>query len=253
MRDFLLFHLYGPMASWGDIAVGEVRPTHSHPGKSAIIGMIAAAMGIKRDEEDKHTQLNKSYGLAIRVDASGTILRDYHTTQVPPDVALKKRPASTRRDELEALDSYVKEGGKVGAILSTRDYYCDAINTVLLWAKENAPHSLNKLAESLANPEFTLYLGRKSCPASLPVNATVVSEKDIKSAFDKTPSTGAELLKPIPKNNTVFYYWEDINAGEAGMEPEHTNTRRDVIRSRIRWQFDNRQEHHASEKRVEEG
>ncbi len=252
MRDFLLFQLYGPMASWGDIAVGEVRPTHSHPGKSAIIGMIAAALGIKRDEEDKHIQLNKSYGLAVRVDASGTILRDYHTTQVPPNVALKKHPASTRRDELEALDSYLKESGKnIGTMLSMRDYYSDAINTILLWAQENASHSLNKLKASLTNPNYTLYLGRKSCPVSLPLNAQVISAKDIKSAFDKTPLPDIELLELIPKNNTVFYYWEDIE--DAGMKPEHTNTRRDVIRSRVRWQFDNRQEHYTSEKLVEEG
>ncbi len=241
--NFLLFQLYGAMASWGDIAVGEVRPTHSHPGKSAIIGMISAALGIKRDEEDKHIELNRSYGLAVRVDASGTILRDYHTTQVPP--SKRKVTYYTRKDELSAEVA--------NTILSTRDYYCDALNTICLWTSGEAPYSLNEIALALANPEFTLYLGRKSCPASLPVNATVVSAEDIKSAFDKAPPLDTEFLAPIPKNKTVFYYWEDIDTGSAGMEPEHTNTRRDVILSRIRWQFDNRQEHYASEKRVEEG
>jgi CRISPR system Cascade subunit CasD len=38
MRDYLLFRLYGPLAAWGDIAVGEYRPSFAHPSKSAIIG-----------------------------------------------------------------------------------------------------------------------------------------------------------------------------------------------------------------------
>ena len=42
--DYLLFRLYGPMASWGEIAVGETRHSAAYPGKSAIIGLLAAAM-----------------------------------------------------------------------------------------------------------------------------------------------------------------------------------------------------------------
>ena len=39
------------MCSWGDIAVGEVRPSAVHPSKSAILGLIAAAIGLKRPGE----------------------------------------------------------------------------------------------------------------------------------------------------------------------------------------------------------
>ena len=50
IRDYLVFRLYGPMCSWGDIAVGEVRPSTVHPSKSAILGLIAAALGVKRPD-----------------------------------------------------------------------------------------------------------------------------------------------------------------------------------------------------------
>ena len=53
MREYLMFRLYGPMASWGDIAVGEYRPSFAHPSKSAVMGMLAAAVGLRREEEDK--------------------------------------------------------------------------------------------------------------------------------------------------------------------------------------------------------
>ena len=32
--NYLVFRLYGPMASWGEIAVGENRHSARYPGKS---------------------------------------------------------------------------------------------------------------------------------------------------------------------------------------------------------------------------
>ena len=50
MPEYLVFQLYGPFMSWGDIAVGEMRPSAMMPAKSAILGLLAAAVGIKRPE-----------------------------------------------------------------------------------------------------------------------------------------------------------------------------------------------------------
>ena len=98
MRRFLVFRLYGTMAAWGDIAVGEQRPSTPHPSKSAILGLLAAALGIRRHEDDKHQSLADGYGYAVRVDAAGVLLRDYHTTQVPESTS-RLRHLRTRRDE----------------------------------------------------------------------------------------------------------------------------------------------------------
>src|SRR6266699_2816470 len=81
-QEYLVFRLYGPMCSWGDIAVGEVRPSTMHPSKSAILGLVAAALGLKRpdtvrDENERttlevaHSTLAHGYGFAVRVDAPG--------------------------------------------------------------------------------------------------------------------------------------------------------------------------------------
>src|SRR5256885_4103212 len=78
IRDYLVFRLYGPMCSWGDIAVGEVRPSTVPPSKSAILGLIAAALGTKRPNmahddaersalEATHSALAQGYGFAVRV------------------------------------------------------------------------------------------------------------------------------------------------------------------------------------------
>jgi len=89
MKNYLLFRLYGPLVSWGDIAVGVNRPSYDHPSKSAIMGLIAAALGIRRDEEEKHRELSELYNFAVAVYSSGTFLRDYHTVQIPSVSAIK--------------------------------------------------------------------------------------------------------------------------------------------------------------------
>jgi len=77
VRDYLVFQLYGPLASWGDIAVGETRPSALTPSRSAILGLLAAALGLKRpdtaksepereDWEQAHAALAQGYGLASR-------------------------------------------------------------------------------------------------------------------------------------------------------------------------------------------
>ncbi|MEY3760994.1 MAG: hypothetical protein RIR39_2485, partial [Pseudomonadota bacterium] len=96
--DVLVFRLYGPMASWGEIAVGESRHTANYPSKSAIIGLLGAALGIARDDEETQIQLQQGYSLAVELWTAGSLLRDYHTTQVPDSVG--KFTYRTRRDEI---------------------------------------------------------------------------------------------------------------------------------------------------------
>ncbi len=51
MARFLLFQLAGPLASWGEIAIGEDRHSAPYPGRSAVLGILASALGIRRAEE----------------------------------------------------------------------------------------------------------------------------------------------------------------------------------------------------------
>jgi CRISPR system Cascade subunit CasD len=237
MTEYLIFRLYGPMASWGDIAVGTYRPTFDHPSKSAVMGLLAAAIGIRRDEDIELRTLAESYNFAVRVDASGTMLRDYHTSQVPPSGKGKNaKHFATRKDELAVPKKDMK------TILSTRDYYCDAVYSVCLWSKsDEVPYSLDNLAQKLKEPEFVLYLGRKSCPLAMPIDAKIVSGANIRDAFGMINSDN--LLDGLQKDESMRLYWEGTH--DAGVPAVHTITRRDDPLSRKRWQFADRQEHFA--------
>lgn len=237
MTKYLVFRLHGPMASWGDVAVGTYRPTFDHPSKSAVMGLLAAAIGIRREEDVELRKLAESYNFAVRVDASGTMLRDYHTSQVPSSGKGKNvKHFATRKDELAVSKKDLK------TILSKRDYYCDAVYTVCLWDKvEEVPYSLETLAKKLKEPEFVLYLGRKSCPLAMPVDAKVVSGENIQDVFDIMGIDA--LLGNLQKDDSMRLYWE--GAQDVGVSAMHTITRRDDPLSRKRWQFADRHEHFA--------
>lgn len=157
---FLVFQLYGDMASWGDIAVGEQRPTHAYPTKSAIVGLVSAVMGITREEEARIQDLHRRLKMAVQIYKRGGFLLDYHTIQVPPQVALKKGKAYTRKEELAALKRH-KDAGSTdsGTILSSREYRMEAYSCVALHADEPL---LAEIKRCLEKPVFVPYLGRKS-------------------------------------------------------------------------------------------
>ncbi len=256
MARYLVFRLYGAMASWGEIAVGEFRPTSDHPGRSAVLGLLGAALGIRRDEEDRLRALADGYRIGVRLDQPGQLLRDYHTSQVPASgTGRSSRTYRTRREELMA------PADLVSTVLSTRDYRCDSAATIAVEAMPGAPYSLDELVAALAHPVFVLYLGRRSCPPGLPLEPVTVeagSLIDALAAAD-TRSVAARFLQPLsrakrfgpPPAHRLF--WED--GMEAGLsDGVQSVPRRDHPLSRRRWQFRDRTEHQAAlAPRTEEG
>lgn len=248
MTEYLIFRLYGPMASWGDIAVGEVRPTFTHPSKSAVLGLVAAALGVDRGEEERHRALTASYGFAVRVECMGVPLVDYHTVQVPPATGGRRRRAfHTRRDELTT----VSRAG-LSTILSRRDYRMDAAATAVLWARSELPaHALAEIVAALREPRYLLYLGRKSCPVALPLQPQVIEAESVREALARYASVESALpaiapalgTSPLRASGPPALFWDEDAV--AGVERQHTFERRDAILSRRRWQFDVRQEDHG--------
>ena len=233
MPEFLVFQVHGPMVSWGATAVGEERPSLGQPSKSAILGLLAGSMGLRRDEEQQQAGFFNAYGMAVSVDGRGVLSTDYHTVQAPAES--KGGFYETRKDELSADPRLIK------TLLSSRQYRNDALYRILIWiATPNPPYSLAELAEGLRRPVLTPYLGRKSCPPALPFDPKVVDAPDIKEALGKADFKGDEFLGPLPLDPNPAVYWE---AGvEPGFETIQSFTRRDRVVSRRRWQFGERTE-----------
>ena len=241
MADFLVFQLYGALASWGDIAVGEYRPSQGHPSKSAITGLVAAALGIEREDDAAHVKLAHHYGVAVCVRADGEWLRDYHTAQVPGG----DKDYVTRRQEL------VTDKPRLNTVLSQRDYRTDAFYQIAIWLIDNAaPYSLEALYYALRRPKFSLYLGRRSCPAGLPMYPRLILSVTLKQAFDDYPLDRAEpWLKQLKAPELIRYVWErrGLKTEEEGMSSIMRYSPRDKVVSRKRWQFTHRAEYYHAE------
>jgi CRISPR system Cascade subunit CasD len=234
--NFLLFRLYAPLASWGDVAVGEFRPSFGYPGRSALLGLIGAALGIDRGDEESHRRLDDGLGFAVAVYAEGTLLRDYHTAQVPGAADLKKRPHRTRADEL-AVPRH-----DLNTILSTRDYRQDALCVIGAWLRPDAAAlALEDLHAALQRPRFTLYLGRKSCPPSLPLSPQLVEAADFRTALDaaRLPALDEAKALALPAQ-PLRVAWED--GPSIGWPQSFSVPRKDAPLSRHRWQFGDRTE-----------
>ena len=255
---FLLFQIYAPLVSWGDIAVGGERLTNRHASKSAIIGLVAAALGIRREEDERLDLLAENIGVAVKLFSGGSVLKDYHTTQVPRSE--RQTIHYTRKAELSA------DNDKIGTILSSREYRCDSLSVVAIYLKnEHEGVALDQIEQALRMPQFHLYFGRKSCVPSLPLSPVLVDEPDLKVAFNKydisfplpiTESKPEWLKKAFADypekmlfEKKISYFWEE--GVESGLDFLQIVERYDQPLSRKRWQFEARKEYMAVVKEKE--
>lgn len=230
MTAFLTVTLYGPLAAMGEIAVGENRTGWPRPARSAVLGLLAAALGLRRDQEDAMAALDRAWGLAVRDDAPGRPFTDFHTIQVPS--TRRGRTFATRRQEL-ALPRH-----DLNTMISRRDYRADALYTVALWPRQDAdpapdPHAL---AEALRRPVFAPYFGRRGCPFALPLDPQVVDAETLAEAF--AARTPKEPERKVRAHLTAEGQTIAADQDAPGLPPaERRETRRDVPLSRRRWQF----------------
>ncbi|AKK11720.1 type I-E CRISPR-associated protein Cas5/CasD [Corynebacterium uterequi] len=139
MSYSLLLLLKGPLQSWGDESRYATRATGNSPTKSGVIGLLAAAQGRRRADPIEDLV---SMDYAVRIDQSGSLLRDFQTSQNWQD------------------------SGKLESSLVNRYYLADAAFIAAVGSEDRS--ILCGMRDALLRPAFPLFLGRRSCPA--PVN-----------------------------------------------------------------------------------
>lgn len=147
----LLLRLAGPMQSWGTTSRFDQRDTGKEPSKSGVIGLLAAALGIDRENWIDLEPLTHM-AMGVRHDRSGVPKRDYQTAGCA------------------ATDTIIKADGKQakdGGVVSDRFYLADAAFLAGLECADRAV--LARIHAALRNPVWSLALGRKSYVPSEPV------------------------------------------------------------------------------------
>ena len=161
MTEYLVWTLAGAMGAFGNYAGPERRRTAVLPARSAIIGLVGAALGIRRDNTTGLTAL-RTLAVAAQSMSPGASLSDYHTAASDP-----RDPNADR-------------------VVTIRDYRCDVAVRIALWATSPAL-ALEQVRAGLERPQLTLYIGRKSCPLMHPTGARIVEAPTPGAALAQVP------------------------------------------------------------------
>jgi CRISPR system Cascade subunit CasD len=169
----LVLRLAGPLQSWGLRSSFNRRETNAEPTKSGVLGLLAAAAGLSREDPlDELIPLR----LGVRVDQPGTLLRDYHTVSdyrgrplLQSGVNAKgvQRPTSPVKHTHVTVRYYLQDAVFVAGVAGPRDL-------------------VETLDHAVRAPAFPLALGRRSCPPTQPVSLGV-HEGDLTAVLEAQP------------------------------------------------------------------
>lgn len=164
-----------------------------------------------------------SLRMAVGVHDDGSPLRDFHTVQTVPTAAVK-RPDSR-------ADALSRAGRKTNTTITLRDYRVGVLYSIALWG---APLAL--LRAALKRPEFTLYLGRKSCPLAAPPAPEVVLAEGPLEALGLTLIPTFRTTRDVRPPLRLIVSDDDLGGG-------WIERRNDVPLDRERWHFTSREVH----------
>lgn len=152
MTTTVVFRACHPTQSWGAAGnASDDRPTAPHPLQSAVTGLIAAALGIKPDDEDAIAQISAA-AMAFRFDRKGRITHDYQTIQ----------------------NTISADGDPRGTIISRRGELQDACITMFCAWEDH--HLARRVSHALRFPRWPLYLGRRCHLVGALPDAVIVEE-----------------------------------------------------------------------------
>jgi CRISPR system Cascade subunit CasD len=179
----LLMRMRAPMMSWGDHSHFTIRDTRREPTKSAVIGLLCAALGRPRWEPVHDLAALK---MGVRVDREGVMLCDYHTV----------------------MDSIKSSGSKGDTVLSDRYYMADADYLVGL---EGDRSLLETLDAALESPCWQLYFGRKSFVPSCPIRVGIV-DAELVIALQQQPYFSKKPKDPSLQLRCVLEVKDSLDA-----------------------------------------
>ncbi|MHB8202500.1 MAG: type I-E CRISPR-associated protein Cas5/CasD [Desulfomonilaceae bacterium] len=191
----LFLRLEGPLQAWGsNDSKFVIRRTMDAPTKSGVIGMLCAALGVSRSEASEEWLPRLcSLIMGVRIDAPGVRWWDYHTVGAGMRMRIAEAEGKT----------------KPGAMLTRREYLCDA--SFLVTLQDDDEGLIHELRKAIKKPKWTLYLGRKSCPPGrhlLELENQDMTFPDLESALTSVQWRPRFKGDPIPQELDCFLDWK---------------------------------------------
>ncbi|KAA0593120.1 CRISPR system Cascade subunit CasD [Azospirillum lipoferum] len=270
----LCFRAYGALAACGTQKAGTVnRPTARHFGRGAILGVIDAALGIGRDDEDNRRRIAAGLLTAVAAEGPRRVRNEFRTVQTVE--ASNLPPFASRGDAFntDAFNPVMKEeNGKrhvrwtakeginpkkpgwkrFHTMVTYREHIEDGIWRIFLTVRPGWEVDLDTIAKALRRPAFELYLGRRDMPLGLPPDPKVVDGGLLEAidAYPTVPDFDCGVLKAFSRslrrrlNGDVDLAWDQGFPGAP--EAEETRLVQDDPTSRVYWRFGIRPEMRAT-------
>lgn len=172
-QNTLFMRLASPMQSWGTSSRLQLRRTDLYPSKSAVLGMLLCAMGVRREDSSQALEPLTPLLMGVRVDRNGVLDWDYHTAGAK--IGIRKAEGGIKSTQ---------STGEFETLLSRRQYLYDASFLVAL---QGATDTITECASALYNPVWPLFLGRKCCIPTEPVFAGTGSFNTMNDALSSIP------------------------------------------------------------------
>lgn len=164
MPRHLLMRLEAPLIAFGGETIDNFGVIRDFPALSMVTGLLANALGYRREESELHDRLQSRLVLGARLDSELQPLRDYQTAQL-----FENDQGWTTFGEPEGRaksPSYTMQpdGRKSLTWQRYRDYHAslNVLVALRLNFADEAP-TQDDLAEALDHPARPLFIGRKNC------------------------------------------------------------------------------------------
>jgi CRISPR system Cascade subunit CasD len=154
---YLALMLDGPLQSWGFASRFERRTTGLHPTKSAIVGLICAALGLPKGSLEQREFLPEMAASKMT------------TIAIPRELQPNGRTLPVLRlEDFHTVLGTRRASGKMNpdAVVTRREYLLDARFGVILEASRRL---LERTAAALDDPVWGIWLGRKNCVPAEPI------------------------------------------------------------------------------------
>jgi len=197
MPSVLLLRLEAPLVAFGDIMVDARGPVTDLPSASMLTGLIANALGYRREERAALQRLQDRLVHASRLDQSAGRFTEFQTAKLD-----KSDEGWTTRGRPEGRAG--GDGSYVGPHLRFRDHHADVcVHVALRLDPADEPPDLAAIAAALVEPARPLFIGRKPCLPSGRIFAGLMEAETLLAALIATPlagkSSAGRVLVDLPR------------------------------------------------------
>lgn len=204
MPRHLLLRLHAPLIAFGGETIDNFGVIRDFPALSMVTGLLANALGWRREDCELHDRLQNRLLLGARLNTPVQRLTDFQTAQL----------GSNDKGWTTWGIPEERRGGAgtyAGPHLRYRDYHADldVLVALRLSPPEQFP-TLDDLADALDHPARPLFIGRKSCLPSKRIFAGWIEADSVLQALQLAPQSG------IDRAQSFRMQWPDGEGNLAG-------------------------------------